>query len=343
MNKYDRCHSDWGPSHFTALPETFIEADFAEDVMLLPIDEVAEQATIDNLLLEVGANGYMIGDKVIKSDLIVFVPTGWPHIDPSREVMGKIVKMGIKVHMVRGDSGGPHGHEFTESWFPFVTSIGFVDMGVAHLGYQTNPKAIQAFPCLNGKYFYDKHLERDIDVSFVGSIGNWERRGEYLDFLRSQGIKVMTAGGGEYDSRISTEEYSDIINRSKISLNFCLHRAGEYSQLKGRVLDIMGCRTCLIEDEGEETKNFFEDGKDFIMVRSKEEMADKVRYYLSHDHEREEIAQSGYQKVKRLYNSWNLWAYILEKLGFEIPVDIAIDDGYRELKKKLEVIRGKAN
>jgi hypothetical protein len=332
MNEYDRCHPDWGPSHFTALIETFSEGGFAEQAIMFPIDELRlkiEQATMEAGLLELCASD--------RPDIIVFVPTGWPHIDPSRPIMGKIVEMGIKVHMVRGDSGGPHGHEFTESWFPFVTSIGFVDMGVAHLGYQNNPKALQAFPCLNGRYFYDKGFERDIEVSFVGSIGNWEHRGEYLAFLRSQGINVRICGGGEFETRVSTEEYSNIISRSKISLNFCLHRAGGYSQIKGRVMDILGCRTFLIEDEGEETKNFFDEGKDFVMVRSKDEMVEKIRYYLSHDDEREEIAQSGYDKVTRLYNSRNLWKHILEKLGF--PQDA--DDSYISLRNKLEVVREK--
>ena len=336
MNKYDRCEPGWGPSHFAALVETFSTLSFIQQVTVFPIDELrfnVELATMENVLLHACGN---------KPDLIVFVPTGWPHIDPSRPLIGKIVgEMGIKVHMVRGDSGGPHGHDFTESWFPFVTAIGFVDMGVAHLGYQNNAKAIQAFPCLNGNYFYDKHLQRDIDVSFVGSIGNWEHRGEYLDFLRGQGIDVVARGGGEFETRISTEEYSNIINRSKISLNFCRHRNGGYSQIKGRVLDILGCRTCLIEDEGEETKNFFEDGKDFVMVRSKEEMVEKVRYYLSHDAEREAIAQSGYQKVREVYTSANLWTYLLEKLGFLIPEYLGRENGYRELKRNLETIREK--
>jgi len=98
---------------------------------------------------------------------------------------------------------------------------------------------------------------------------------------------------------------------------------------------VTACRTMLIEDEGIEAKEFFEEGKDFVMCHSKEEMLEKVKYYLAHDKERESIAESGYRKVTKLYNSRNVWAYMLNKIGFSVTGD----KHWGELYSKLESLR----
>lgn len=335
MQKYDRCRPDWGLSTFEVLAETLKETGFVAEVTTFYIDELSGklgQPAMQELLVQVCATD--------KPDLIIFLPTGWSHIDPSRSTMHTITNtLGIKVYMVRGDAGGVEGKRFNESWFPFVSFIGFIDVTVPSLGYNHNPKATQAFSCLDTKHFYDRKLPRDTDVSFAGSIGNWQRRDEHIQFLRSRGVNLATVGGLEYDTRVHIDAYAEIISRSKISLSFCLHRTEGFSQIKRRVFDILSCRTCMFEDVGTETAKFFEPSKNFVMYHSKEDLLEKVLYYLSHDGERKRIAESGYRMATELYSARNLWAHILEKTGFNLPDDVAKDRHYRELSKKLELIR----
>lgn len=269
-----------------------------------------------------------------RPDLVVFWPVGWLNIDPLKSTIYTIINtLGIKVYMVRGDSVGPDGDIFNRGWFPFVSFIGFWDATVAHLGYSQNPKAIQAFTTYNPEHFYNRNLERDIDVSFIGSIDR-HHRAEYIHFLQEHGVNVAT-GGGHGGESVSFEEYATIINRSKISLNFCCQNEG-YSQLKGRVFHITACKSLLIEDEGIQTKEFFNEGKDFVMCKTKEELLEKARSYLGHHEERERIAESGYKKTTELYNPRNMWAYTLTKMGFEIPHSFVTDKHYQELFAKLE-------
>jgi len=335
MQKYDRCQPEWGMSTFGVLAETLSKTGFVGQIMSFHIDELSQQLghpVMDELLLQMCASE--------RPDLVVFVPTGWLHIDPSRSTMDMMRnKLGVKIYMVRDDAGGREGKRFNESWFPFVDFIGFIDVTVPSLGYSDNPKAVQAFGCVDSKHFYNKGLQRDIDVSFAGSIGNWLLRDGHIQFLREHGVSVTTVGGLEYETRVPIEVYSNVISRSKISLSFCLHRTEGFSQIKRRVFDIMCCKTCMLEDAGTETQKFFKPGRDFVMYDGKEDLLEKVSYYLSHNAEREAIAESGYRKVTELYSARNLWAHILKKTGFSLPDEITRDKSYQELSRKLEVIR----
>jgi len=305
---------------------------------------VIEMFYFDVISRQVGpsAMGELLLERCCREqpDLVVIAPGGWFDLDPPRGTINIITKtLGIKVLMVRSDSGGVEGTKWTDTWFPFVDSIVFIDVALSQLGDGQHPTASQGFSCrANANFFYGKEQKRDIGVSFVGSIADWPRRAEYIGFLREHGVKITTRGGQNFDL-ISPEEYAGIIKRSKISLNFCLHTGETFPQVKGRVFEVTACRTLLIEDEGTETRRFFDEGKDFVMVRSKEEMLEQVNYYLRHDGERERIAESGCRKTNQLYNGRNLWGYIFTKMGFGIPEGLSGDKHYREAYRKLESLR----
>lgn len=329
IDQFHGGNPDWGPSNVeVALVETLADSGFVHEISRFYFDQLSKQvgAYLGEVLVETCA-GY-------RPDLVIFFPSGLLGTDPPRAAMSVISNtLGIKVLLMRGDSIGPEGHRFNTTWFPFVDYIAFWDSTLGHLGYGQEAKAVQGMQSFNARYFYDKKLERDIDISFVGSIGDWPRRAEYIGFLREHGVEVLTRGGQRFD-RLEWGEYSDTISRSKISLNFCLNGTG-YSQLKGRVFEVTSCRTLLIEDEGIEAKDFFDEGKDFLMCHSKEDMLEKVKYYLAHDREREAIAESGYRKVTELYNSKNVLAYTLNKIGFNITGD----EHWGQLYSKLESLR----
>ena len=335
MARYDRCKPEWGPSTFTIYPQALSETGLVEGVSGFYLDEMFSQSG------PTGTNEMLLQWCAADSpDLVIFIPTGWANIDPSRIIVDEVVnKLGIKVAMIRGDPAGEYGHQFNRSWFPFLSYMIFVDISVSFLGYSKNQKAIQGFICANNKDFYDRNMARDLDVSFAGSVGNWLKRADHLEFLRANGVEVFTGGGLEYDTKLSVEDYSKVINRSKISLSFCRHRTEGFPMLKGRVFDIMCCNTFLLEDDGTETRKFFDLGKDFVMYDTKEEMLEKVQYYLKHDRVRQKIAESGHRNVAEMYNARNLWAHILERAGFDIPTEVAKDEKYLELSRKLEMIR----
>ncbi len=88
-----------------------------------------------------------------------------------------------------------------------------------------------------------------------------------------------------------------VFKNSKINLNITLRSIG--SGIPLRCFDIMGCGGFLLTNYQADLFELFEQDKDFVYYKDYEDMLAKVEYYLSHDEEREAIARSGYEKVKR--------------------------------------------
>ena len=52
-----------------------------------------------------------------------------------------------------------------------------------------------------------------------------------------------------------------------------------------------------IDPKAETPAKKFEDGKDYVSFYSKEDMLNKIAYYLEHEDERKQIAHNGQEKV----------------------------------------------
>ena len=98
----------------------------------------------------------------------------------------------------------------------------------------------------------------------------------------------------------STTEMPKIFRLSKINLNFTSKpiRTG----IPLRLWDILGAGGFALTNYQSEIPEYFEVGKDLDIFASEEELVEKIRYYLEHEEEREEIARNGYQKAKEKYS-----------------------------------------
>ncbi len=98
----------------------------------------------------------------------------------------------------------------------------------------------------------------------------------------------------------STTEMPKIFRLSKINLNFTSKpiRTG----IPLRLWDILGAGGFVLTNYQSEIPEYFEVGKDLDIFASEEELVEKIRYYLEHEEEREEIARNGYQKAKEKYS-----------------------------------------
>lgn len=253
--------------------------------------------------------------KRFKPDLVVFVPLRdtadlnvIKEVEPTKESISRIVnEVGIKVYICCFDS---IKYPRADEWLPVVNYAGFMDKYLEFYEHASNSKVICAYPTVNPIEFYDKNIKRDIDVCFWGSIPVNSGREEYIRLLRDNGINVYTRL-----HRVSVEKYAEILNRSKISLSIG-DRDKKKSRLRIRAFEIMACNSLLMEESNPGTDKLFEGDKDFVVFRSKEELLEKVRYYLQHEEERKLIAQSGCDKVTNIYNSSNMWGDIFKNMGF---------------------------
>ncbi len=93
-----------------------------------------------------------------------------------------------------------------------------------------------------------------------------------------------------------TGEMPGVFCHSKINLNISLRSIT--SGIPLRCMDILGAGGFLLSNYQPELTEFFVPDEDFVLFESEEDLAAKIEYYLSHEAQRKEIAQNGWQKVQ---------------------------------------------
>ncbi len=94
-----------------------------------------------------------------------------------------------------------------------------------------------------------------------------------------------------------------VFNSAKINLNISLKSIVNGIPL--RAMDIMGSKGFLLSDYQPDFLEHFVPDEDFVYYDSYEDLMAKVDYYLSHEKERLEIAENGYQKVLKEHSYEN--------------------------------------
>ena len=105
-------------------------------------------------------------------------------------------------------------------------------------------------------------------------------------------IRVQPMGSVDYWS-----EMPKVFRASKINLNFTIPNIK--SGIPLRVWDILGSKGFLMTNYQAELPYYFKEGEDLICFDGIEDLKEKVAYYLAHEEERLQIAENGYQKVKK--------------------------------------------
>ena len=148
---------------------------------------------------------------------------------------------------------------------------------------------------------FTKPLKKDIDVAFLGQISGYrDDRRDYIEYLMEQNISGYIASQNR-DQQVEHSKYAEILGRAKIGINFSY--SVDKHQLKGRVIETMHAGALLLETKNPQTESLFKDGVDYVSFSDKEDLLKKIKYYLIHEQERKLIAQSGREKVLKLYNS----------------------------------------
>jgi len=208
-------------------------------------------------------------------------------------------------------------------WWEAVEMIGkaipYVDLNV-NLSGHTLPWIVEQEKNLllwtpqDPRVFLDRRKNRDIDVSFIGSV----RKSHYVDrhaglaALKNSGMHVFRAGG-QREKPVSIQEYASFFQRSKITLNFSLGSDGVH-HFKGRVLEALLCGAMLLEQTNPETPIWFTPFTDYVPFEDTDDLIEKVRYYLGNEDERQLIATHGHAKAQELYNAMAFWNRIFARV-----------------------------
>lgn len=134
-------------------------------------------------------------------------------------------------------------------------------------------------------------------------------RTTYYSIEQPESLSHLTYKGTAY----YFSEMPKIFKLSKLNLNPTLKSI--QSGIPLRALDILGCKGVLFSNFQLELAEYFTDGVDVIMYDSIEDALCKADYYLSHEEERIQIAQKGYEMVRTHFNYPDKIATMLETAG----------------------------
>lgn len=349
IGKYCDSNPAFGPSLMENLMVNAVRAGSqVNDVKRFYFDEVAKgsgKPAMSQLLHETC--------QIYLPDIVIYAPLGgelglrW---NPEESTLRKIIGgLRIPVLMVVPDASPGCWEKI-----PYCSYLGIIDSLATYRFYRHIPNVLLMYSAMDPGTWYDRKIARDIDVSFVGSvdytledrpdglgaIGGWPLRREYLDFLEENGVKVKVAGGQRGSGRLEPWQMCDIYNRSRISLNFCLQEDGR-PQIKGRVFEVTSCGAMLMESAGTEVTEFFTPDKEMVVFDGKEDLLRQVRHYLKKDKERAAIAQAGLEKSTEMFNAWNAWGYVFERMGFPVPDFLEKNPSYKAHRRWIKNIEAK--
>jgi len=281
--------------------------------------EVSGLATYDRLNHDEYSNQYGFDGAVLAKCLkntpdFIFITT-WL-LSPLEIDTLEVIKeqLGIPIVVAWGDAVS-HWEE-VESLLPFV-DLSLVDISERSLeNVNKSRQGLMLGEVLlarDPRIFFDADLDRDIDVSFLGSTNDYSDRIAGISSLESKGIAVFCSGG-QSEERLTIDEYAKVLMRSKITLNFCLHAYGML-QLKPHIFEGAMCGAMVLEADNPFTARYFEPMVDYVPFSGEKDLVDKVRYYLANDNERQTIAANGYQKVREKYSCEAFWRAIIEKVS----------------------------
>jgi spore maturation protein CgeB len=94
---------------------------------------------------------------------------------------------------------------------------------------------------------------------------------------------------------VARDEKAKAFNAAKIVLN-TMHY-GEIGGVNKRLFEVTGCGGFLITDWRPVLPELFEPEREVVTFRSRQELKEKVDYYLAHPEERQEIADRGYARA----------------------------------------------
>lgn len=156
--------------------------------------------------------------------------------------------------------------------------------------------------------FKPLNLKKKYDVSFIGS--SLAPRIPVMKYLIDKKVNVGLWGHGwinypefkkVYKGIPNGEEFAKIVNQSKINISFSKNDVGE-PHFKARVLECAATKSFQLIDYFPGYLKYFKENEEIVMFKDKEDLTNKIKYYLSHEKEREEIAEKAYRKTIEEYS-----------------------------------------
>ncbi|MFH1618866.1 MAG: glycosyltransferase [bacterium] len=173
--------------------------------------------------------------------------------------------------------------------------------------------AVLWFASFSSSDYPQLSINKDIDVSFIGNYHTADRR-EYVDFLARNGVNVVSYGKGSKNGFLPLNDIPAIFARSKINLNFTKSwdpywinedepLVRRVRQNKGRPVQIALTRSFCLSEACPTLDRVFSAGKEIDIFRDKNELLDKIHYYLENGEKRELMAAKAHERAMAEYEA----------------------------------------
>jgi len=232
------------------------------------------------------------------------------------------------------DMYAPHGHSL---WY----RIGLKYYDTVFTTKKYNLSELLTFGAKRTELFldsFDENTHRPFELTEaektrfscdVSAIGAYEKeRAESLLFLAKNGVRVTVWGSnwGELvdadpnldvkDEFLFGTDYSKAICASRININFL--RKINRDEVTSRSVEIPACGGFMITERTQRHMEFFDEDREAVFFDDNEELLSKVKYYLAHEDERQEIAAAGRKRcLKSGYSMRDQLKNILSSLNEE--------------------------
>jgi spore maturation protein CgeB len=171
------------------------------------------------------------------------------------------------------------------------------------------------------------HGNRIYDVVHVGGYGPIHDERNQLLELVATGIRVNFWGYGinnlspksrileNYNGESWGIERYKIFAQSKIAITKHIAIvAGEYCNIM-TLYEATGCGALLVTDYKKNLREIFVPDKEVVTYRSPDEAITKIKYYLEHEKERQEIADAGQERTLSEHSYYNRMVELIEIIG----------------------------
>lgn len=259
--------------------------------------------------------------KNIKNERIrIFFVIGHNELEPS--TLQEISKMGTLTAEWFGI--WPH---LRDSDSPYIRSIKDYDIIFSCADFSQclqpySPKKVKMIPLAYNPLFHKKMALNEVerqkfgaDISFVGSIGKTHsNRIEFLEAVILSKLNLKVWGYGIKDvskqsplrkvfcGAVWGTDMAKVINGSKINLNMYLDGYDNLSRgINSRTFEIAGCSGFQMAKYTPLIEEFYQIDKEIVCFATKEELVDKIRFYLKRNDLRKRIANAAYEKTIKYY------------------------------------------
>lgn len=160
---------------------------------------------------------------------------------------------------------------------------------------------------IHGRNYYIPDEDINLIIPKVCYIGHYEDDGreEYIEMLVEAGIEVGVPA--DWPKNIQNNHlkyldnthsrYNEILNKSKIAIVFL--SSINKDTYTTRTFEIPVVKTLMVAPRNDDVISLYDEDKEAVFYDSKEELLQKVQYYLEHEEERKCIAEAGFDRVMR--------------------------------------------